>query len=54
MAHAQAQPCGAVCGDDMPFLAGGDLNQRFGSGRKGERLSWILGLDDHDVRRGRG
>lgn len=53
-AHANAKPCGAVRGDDMPFLAGGDLNQRFGSRWKGERLSWILGLDDHDVRRGGG
>ena len=26
MAHAQAKPCGAVRGDDMPFLAGGDVN----------------------------
>lgn len=52
MAHAQAKPCGAVCGNDMPFLAGGDVNQRIGSRWKGERLSWILGFDDHDVRRG--
>lgn len=54
MAHAQAKPCGAVRGDDMPFLAGGYLNQRFGSRWKDERLYWILGLDDHDVRRGGG
>lgn len=53
-AHAQAKPCGAVRGDDMPFPAGGDVNQRFGAGWKGERLFWILGLDDHDVRRGGG
>lgn len=51
MAHAQAKPCGAVRGDDMPFLAGGDVNQRFGSRWKRQRLSWILGLADHDVRR---
>lgn len=51
MAHTQAKPCGAVCGNDMPFLADGDFNQQFGSGRKWERLSWILGLDDHHVRR---
>lgn len=54
MAHAQAKPCGAVRGDDMPFIAVGDVNQRFGSRWKGERVSWILGLDDHDVRRGGG
>lgn len=54
MAHAQAKPCGPVRGDDMPFLAGGDVNERLGAGRKRERLSWILGLDDYDVRRGGG
>lgn len=54
MAHAQAKPCGPVRGDDMPFLTGGDINERFRSIWKRERLSWILGLDDHDVRRGGG
>ena len=53
-AHAQAKPCGAVCGDDMPFLAGGDLNERLGAGRKRDRSSRILRLDDHDIRRGVG
>lgn len=51
-AHAQAKPCSAMRGDDMAFLVGGDFNEGLGTERKRDRLSWILGLYDHDVRRG--
>lgn len=52
MAHAQAQPCGAMGDDDVAVSARRDFDQRLRSGRERNRAFRVGGFEDHHIGRG--